>query len=75
MVVLNQIHRKLSGIFDNLFTDTILNECFLEQDVTAVFFVREDRPQIRSCPFHCSCRILEAAGFQGLLDAAQCLAG
>ena len=40
MVVLNQIHRKLSGIFDNLFTDTILNECFLEQDVTAVFFVR-----------------------------------
>ena len=38
MVVLNQIHGKLSGIFDNLFTDTILNECFLEQDVTAVFF-------------------------------------
>ena len=61
MVILNQIHGQLPGILDNLFTDTVLNECFLEQNVTAIFFIKEDRPQVRSCPFRRSCRILETA--------------
>ena len=68
MVVLDQIHGKLPGILDNLFTDTVLNEGLLEQDITAVFSIREDRPQIRGRPFRRSCRILKASCFQGFLE-------
>ena len=75
MVVLNQIHRQLSGISDDLLADAVPNEGLLEQDVTAVFFIREDRPQIGGCPFRRSCRILKASCFQGFLDIAQRLTG
>ena len=37
MVVLNQIHGKLSSITDDLLADAVSNEGLLEQDVTAVF--------------------------------------
>ena len=75
MVVLNQIHGKLSSITDDLLADAVSNEGLLEQDITAVFFIREDRPQIGGCPFRRSCRILESACFQGFLDIAQRLTG
>ena len=75
MVVLNQIHGKLSGISDDLLADAVSNEGLLEQDVTAVFFIRENRPQIGGCPFRHSCRIPESACFQGFLDIAQRLTG
>ena len=75
VVVLNQIHRQLSGISDDLLADAVSNEGLLEQDVTAVFFIREDRPQVRGCPFRRSCRILKAFCFQGFLDIAQRLTG
>ena len=54
---------------------TNLFEGLLEQDITAVFFIREDRPQVGGCPFRHSCRILESACFQGFLDIAQRLTG
>ena len=38
MVVLNQIHRQLSGISDDLLADAVSNEGLLEQDITAIFF-------------------------------------
>ena len=75
VVVLNQIHGKLSSITDDLLADAVSNEGLLEQDITAVFFIREDRPQIGGCPFRRSCRILESACFQGFLDIAQRLTG
>ena len=75
MVVLNQIHGKLSSITDDLLADAVPNEGLLEQDVTAVFFIREDRPQIGGCPFRRSCRILKSTCFQGFLDIAQRLTG
>ena len=75
MVVLNQIHGKLSSITDDLLADAVSNEGLLEQDVTAVFFIRENRPQIGGCPFRRSCRILKASCFQGFLDIAQRLTG
>ena len=75
MVVLNQIHRQLSGISDDLLADAVSNEGLLEQDITAIFFIREDRPQIGGCPFRRSCRILKASCFQGFLDIAQRLTG
>ena len=74
-MVLNQIHGKLSGISDDLLADAVPNEGLLEQDVTAVFFIREDRPQVGGCPFRRSCRILKASCFQGFLDIAQRLTG
>ena len=75
MVVLNQIHGKLSSITDDLLADAVSNEGLLEQDVTAVFFIRENRPQIGGCPFRRSCRILKSSCFQGFLDIAQRLTG
>ena len=75
MVVLNQIHGKLSSISDDLLADAVSNEGLLEQDITAVFFIREDRPQVGGCPFRRSCRILKASCFQGFLDIAQRLTG
>ena len=75
MVVLNQIHGKLSSITDDLLADAVSNEGLLEQDITAIFFIREDRPQIGGCPFRRSCRILESARFQCFLDIAQRLTG
>ena len=75
VVVLNQIHGKLSGISDDLLADAVPNEGLLEQDITAVFFIREDRPQVGGHPFRSSCRILKASCFQGFLDIAQRLTG
>lgn len=70
MVILNQIHGQLSSISDDLLADAVPNEGLLEQDVTAVFFIREDRPQIGGCPFRRSCRILNAnMGFYHALNA------
>ena len=61
--------------------ETGLGHCVLPETGTkaasdnAVFFIREDRPQVGGCPFRRSCRILKAACFQGFLDAAQRLTG
>ena len=42
MVVLDQDLGELSGVFDDLLTDAVLDEGFLQKHVTAVFLVLQD---------------------------------
>ena len=42
VVVLNQIFRKLPGVFDDLLADNVRAERFLQQHIAAVFFICQD---------------------------------
>ena len=42
MVVRHIVLRHLTDVFDDLLADDICPECFLEQNVAAVFFICQD---------------------------------
>src|SRR5699024_3082834 len=44
MVILYQIHGKLPGIADDLSADAVTDIGFLQQDISAIFLVSQDRP-------------------------------
>ena len=54
MVVRHIVLRHLSNVFDNLLADHICPECFLEQDIAAVFLICKDALDGCRCPFRFS---------------------
>lgn len=62
MVVLNEDLGKLPCIQYCFFADTILDEGFLKQGVSAVFFIGEDGAQVAGGPFRRSGSVADTAG-------------
>ena len=75
MMILNQVHGKLSGIADDLPTDTITGKSLLQQYISAVFFIGQNMPNFFCGPFLLSIQLGNALGFKPLLDHANTVSG
>ena len=68
MIVLNQDFGELPCVWDRFFADAVLNEGFLEQGVSAIFFIGEDGAQVAGGSVCGSNGVPESAGHQRQTD-------
>ena len=75
MIVLDQDFGELPCIWDRFFADAVLNEGFLEQGVSAIFFIGEDGAQVAGGPVCGSNGVPEPAGHQRQTDIPDAFSG
>ena len=68
MIVLDQDFGELPCVWNRFFTDAVLNEGFLEQGVSTIFFVGEDGAQVAGGPVCGSNGVPEPTGHQRQTD-------
>ena len=68
MIIFYQVHRPLTGIFDDLTIDKILPESLLHQDISAVFLIFQNPADLNGCP---AALALDALLNQLIFDHAQ----
>ena len=71
VMVSNQTLAELSCIFYSSPADAVINESLLEQGIAAVFFVGQDRIQVRDRPFCFSQTVDKAIRLQCLLNISK----
>ena len=71
MIILDQIHGKLSRVLYNLFVDTVLCKGLLHQNVPTVFFISQDAPDLGNIPLCSARRIQHLLLFQAQPDHPQ----
>ena len=75
MIVLDQDFGELPCVWDRFFADEVLNEGFLEQGVSAIFFIGEDGTQVAGGPVCGSNGVLEPTGHQRQTDIPDAFSG
>ena len=68
VIIFDQVHGPLTGIFDDLTVDKILPEGLLHQDISAVFLIFQNPADFNSCP---AALALDALLSQLIFDHAQ----
>ena len=71
MMVLHQIHRKLSGIANRLATDAVTPEGLLQEHVAAVFLTGENAAHRRDRPVFAAGDIQNPIRFQSILNHSE----